>query len=181
MAQNGGYYVCSLPHAAKIRNKGEYNAYPVTIVPTVDIGEMMLRCMDNLIYTDTFGYHLNGSYRPGEPFTITFDPIKTVETCVYYKLKDTENLSRIYKSAFQSESTNTTIEFSDGKWEWKNNEGALINKGEYQESSEYKGLIALTTTSDSLAGNTNSYKTMMPLMFYLSGDQIYYPCFIKED
>ncbi|MBR3268988.1 MAG: hypothetical protein IKI58_09770 [Oscillospiraceae bacterium] len=188
LGKSGGYYSNILPPVEGIRNSIDFKAYPVSYFNVNEGGKMKLRCFDELLCTDTYGYQLKDSYRYGKSFTVTFDPVKTMETCPYYFLSGTEksqieeqieHRANFFRNAYKSDNTKTTIKFSNGKWEWKNSEGELINKGTYQESSKYKGLIALTTTSDSLAGRDVSYSSVMPLMFYLTGKDIYYPCFIK--
>ncbi|MBQ8922049.1 MAG: hypothetical protein IJ060_07815 [Oscillospiraceae bacterium] len=190
MSKDGGYYCSILPAIEQVRNAIDYSAYPVAYINSAEKGKMTLRCLGDLLCTDTYGYTLKDSYRYGKSFSITFDPVKTMETCPYCFISGTdesakkeqiEQRAEHIKQAYHSDSTKTTIKFSGGKWEWKNSEGDLINKGEYQESSKYKGVIALTTTSDSLAGNDTLFSIIPPLMFYLSGEDVYYPCFIKVD
>lgn len=156
--------------------------------------ECRLYSVDEFLCRKTAGVTLNGSYTTGEPFTISFnfvehernDPGSTYS----YRLRteSEEAAEEVLSSAADyvisqlgTDSIDTVIEFEDGKWQWLDSSGSLINSGEYRESTEYSGFTVMYMTEDSPSydGIVSRYD-FAPLMFYISGDSIYCPEFIRQ-
>ena len=97
-------------------------------------------------------------------------------------IEDIEKKIRADYKISSSDAVSSAISFSDGKWEWKNSSGSLLNNGSYQESKKYPGLIAMYTDSSSKRKESEfsldeGYAT---LMLYIADDgKVYYPYFAK--
>lgn len=153
---------------------------PVNIVDGEDVA---LRAIGDFLCVETYGFKLADDYKYGKNFVVNFNPIAAVKKDKYSRFNmmdgDEEQYQRIlqmYQKAF-GENLNTKIRFSDGEWAWIDGDGNIINTGEYQESRKYPGLVEMYVTSDS--ENNKTAIQLTPLFFYISGDEIYYPGFIK--
>ncbi len=143
----------------------------------------------DFLCVDTYGFELDGKYRAGDDFTINYDPIDAMTDFKYSGFYwdggfgdeiDEEIAQRWvnrYEISFKADDLDTTLEFSDGEWEWYNSEGDLINNGEYLESKDHKGLVYMFTTEDSEIDK----ETLGSMFFYIDDGEIYYPGFIKVD
>lgn len=147
-----------------------------------------LFAFEDILAAETYGISLDGSYKKGKDFVLSYDYIEmlTEDPYSYYSLRsesEKESALDTYKetakNAFSSDASDTTIEFSEGRWEWLNHEGELINNGEYQESSDYPGLIAMYVTEDSLV--TEAPNDITLTLLYLNGGKVYFPCFVSAD
>lgn len=145
----------------------------------------MLYAMDNFLCADTYGIELDGKYEKGKDFFLKHDiedVIRNDEQSSFFGLEDTdEYLQRNIERArvqYDCDDVETTIEFSDGEWEWFNADGGLINNGKYNESKDYPGLIMMCLDEDSK--NCPEYAIDTPLWFYIADDgEIYYPEYVK--
>lgn len=145
--------------------------------------------VDDLICVPTYGTELDGSYKYGKDFTIVYNAMDTFledEYSKYYVLgwdKDSQKVENL-RSTIESQlgsTDDTKIEFSDGKWKWYNSAGELINDGIYKESEEYKGLIAMFITDDSL-NCVKDFKILSPEFLYLDDSgKIWIPYMMKAN
>ena len=148
-----------------------------------------LYVVDDFLCTDTYGIELDGKYKRGKAFTLKHDLEDTIENDEQSRLlggneeKETylNRLIQIANSQYNCDDVETTIEFSDGEWEWFNADGGLINNGKYDESKDYPGLIMMYLDEDSK--NCPDYALYTyPLWFYIADDgEIYYPGYVKMD
>lgn len=145
-----------------------------------------MKTVDKFLCTDTYGIELKGKYKRGKDFTLEHDLEDTMEEDEQSPFKsesDPEELrDKIEERAemnYGCDSLESTIKFSDGEWEWFNDDGDLLNNGKYEESKDYPGLIKMYIDEDSEKCPDyamNSY----PLLFYIDDDgEIYYPAFVK--
>lgn len=147
-----------------------------------------LYTVNDFLCTDTYGIELDGKYKRGKDFTLKHDIEDTLENDEqsYYKGRDDEE-ELIDKAieraelAYDCDDVETSIEFSDGEWEWFNADGGLINNGRYDESKDYPGLIMMYVDEDSK--NCPDYALYTyPLWFYIADDgEIYYPGYVRMD
>lgn len=148
-----------------------------------------LYAVDDFLCTDTYGIELDGKYKRGKAFTLKHDLEDAIENDEQSSLlggneeKETylNRLIQIANSQYNCDDVETTIEFSDGEWEWFNADGGLINNGRYDESKDYPGLIMMYLDEDSK--NCPDYALYTyPLWFYIADDgEIYYPGYVKMD
>ncbi len=150
-----------------------------------------LYAVDDFLCTDTYGIELDGKYKKGKSFTLKHDLEDAIENDEQSHLLGYENeddaeelIDKAIERAEQAygcDDLETTIEFSDGEWEWFNADGGLINNGKYDESKDYPGLIMMTLDEDSK--NCPDYALYtFPLWFYIADDgEIYYPGYVKMD
>lgn len=148
-----------------------------------------LYAVDDFLCTDTYGIELDGKYKRGKAFTLKHDLEDVVRNDVQSHLLGYEdNAEELIdkaieraKSNYNCDDVETTIEFSDGEWEWFNADGGLINNGRYDESKDYPGLIMMYLDEDSK--NCPDYALYTyPLWFYIADDgEIYYPGYVKMD
>ncbi len=144
-----------------------------------------LKTVDKFLCTDTYGIELDGNYKKGKSFTLKHDLEDTLEkdeqSCV---TRDDELLERLLERAemnYHCDDLESTIKFSDGKWEWYNDEDALLNNGKYEESKDYPGLIKMYVDEDSEKHQDHAL-VLYPLWFYIADDgEIYYPAFVKVE
>lgn len=145
-----------------------------------------MKAAGDFLCADTYGIELEGDYKKGKDFTLKHDleeTIKEDEQSLYQFEEDKEEYLETQKERathfYNCGSLETTIEFSDGEWEWYNNAGELLNNGKYEESKDHPGLIMMTLDEDSL--NAPEYAlAIMPLWFYIADDgEIYYPAYVK--
>ncbi|MBQ4533680.1 MAG: hypothetical protein IJA18_00610 [Ruminococcus sp.] len=148
-----------------------------------------LYVVDDFLCTDTYGIELDGKYKRGKAFTLKHDLEDTIENDEQSRLlggneeKETylNRLIQIANSQYNCDDVETTIEFSDGEWEWFNADGGLINNGRYDESKDYPGLIMMYVDEDSKNYPDYALYTY-PLWFYIADDgEIYYPGYVKMD
>lgn len=145
-----------------------------------------LKTVDKFLCTDTYGIELKGKYKRGKDFTLEYDLEDTMEEDEQSPFKsesDPEELrDRIEERAemnYGCDSLESTIEFSDGEWEWFNDNGDFLNNGKYEESKDYPGLIKMYIDEDSEKCPDYAMYTC-PLLFYIDDDgEIYYPAFVK--
>lgn len=167
-----------LPFIRYARGVGSFNNdYPNT-----------LYAVDDFLCTDTYGIELDGKYKRGKDFTLKHDFEDTLENdeLSYNKGRDDEEelIDKAIERAehdYDCDDLETTIEFSDGEWEWFNADGGLINNGRYDESKDYPGLVMMYVDEDSK--NCSDYALYTyPLWFYIADDgEIYYPGYVKMD
>ena len=146
-----------------------------------------LYTVDDFLCTDAYGIELDGKYKRGKDFTLKHDLEDTLENDEqsYYKGRDDaeELIDKTIERAklnYDCDDLETTIEFSDGEWEWFNADGGLINNGRYDESKDYPGLVMMYVDEDSK--NYPDYAINCPLWFYIADDgEIYYPGYVKMD
>mgnify|MGYP006951550873 CR=1 FL=1 len=138
--------------------------------------------MGDVLCTELYGVELDGKYKLEKEFILEFDQLEVYEHGpVADANKDAlDRHEEIIEFQYHSDRTDSTIEFEDGEWTWYNHEGDVLNVGEYQESEEYEGLIAMYITDKSKNVLENFY-TEMPILLYLADDgNVYYPAFVKE-
>lgn len=138
--------------------------------------------MENVLCTELYGVELDGKYKPGKEFTLEFDQLEVYKHGPMADAsKDSlDQREEIIEFQYHCDRTDSTIEFEDGEWTWYNHNGDVLNYGEYQESEEYEGLIAMYTTDKSKKILENFY-TEMPILLYIADDgNVYYPAFVKE-
>ena len=170
-----------LPFIRYARGAGRFNYdYPNT-----------LYAVDDFLCSDTYGIELDGKYKRGKAFTLKHDLEDVIRNDVQSHLlgyEDEDNADKFIDKAieraelaYDCDDVETTIEFSDGEWEWFNADGGLINNGRYDESKDYPGLIMMTLDEDSK--NCPDYALYtFPLWFYIADDgEIYYPGYVKMD
>lgn len=145
-----------------------------------------LKTVDDLLCTDTYGIELKGKYSRGKAFTLEHNfeetmeddeqsPLKWDPDAEEYKVREEERAVVNYGC----DSLNSTIEFSDGEWEWFNDDGELLNNGKYDESKDHPGLISMYVDDDSKKSGAEA-QAVCPLLFYIADDgEIYYPAFVK--
>ncbi|MBR3759530.1 MAG: hypothetical protein IKK47_00860 [Ruminococcus sp.] len=146
-----------------------------------------LYAVDDFLCTETYGIELDGKYKKGKDFTLKHDLEDTIENDEQSPYKDTDDAEELIDKAleraerdYDCDDVETTIEFSDGEWEWFNADGGLINNGKYDESKDYPGLIMMSLDEDSK--NCPDYAITSPLWFYITDDgEIYYPGYVKMD
>ncbi|MBR6622842.1 MAG: hypothetical protein IKK91_02925 [Ruminococcus sp.] len=147
-----------------------------------------LYAVDDFLCTDAYGIELDGKYKKGKDFTLKHDLEDAIDNDEQSSLlganeeKETylNRLIQIANSQYNCDDVETTIEFSDGEWEWFNADGGLINNGRYDESKAYPGLIMMYVDEDSK--NCPNYAITCPLWFYITDDgEIYYPGYVKMD
>ncbi len=143
--------------------------------------------VDDFLCADTYGIELDGKYKTGKYFTLTCDledTMKNDEQLSYHWESDEEIIDKMLRYAkedYDCDDVETTIEFSDGEWEWFNADGGLINNGRYDESKDYPGLIMMYLDEDSKNCLDDALYTY-PLWFYIADDgKIYYPGYVKMD
>lgn len=150
--------------------------------------------VNDFICVPTYGFKLNGNYNKGDDFTVTFNILDTLKDDKYslwytqdwenHKESNGQTTAEKYMDIFKEQYGNlddTTLKFSNGKWEWKNSEGKLINNGTYLESEEHEGLIAmcLNDKSKNIGHHPARYS---PYFFYIdSAGTIWYPNWVKMD
>lgn len=201
---SGTYPMQCVPQIYVIDKNQDYGMYPTFMMKGSLMGRLtegdavFLKPMGKFLCVDTYGFKLDGKYKAGKDFEIVYNVYDTVYDDEYslYSVLRTDNdiverkLDYYYELGFEQddwdEDSDTTIEFSDGEWKWYNEEGHLINDGEYQESKDYPGLIMMTITEDSDRVDTDSgpwktYSNCAPLLFYIHDGQIYYPAFVKAE
>ncbi len=198
--ESGTYYVPCQPSPYANDRTPIFGIYPLFIDRNphekAEKDVVALEQHGDFLCVETYGFDLK-NYSKGGSFSITYNPTKTIQQDAYSRiyvdgLEDSaieKRMSYFYYSFGQDESaigTDTTLEFSDGIWEWYNSDGALINSGVYQESSEYPGLIMMSVTESSPALDQDieksSFTRSMPLLFYIAEDgEIYYPGFVRVE
>lgn len=144
-----------------------------------------LKTVDKFLCTDTYGVELDGKYKKGKSFILKHyleDTLaKDEQSCV---TRDDELPERLLERAemnYHCDDIESTIKFSDGKWEWYNDEDALLNNGKYEESKDYPGLIKMYVDEES-EKCPDYAKNTYPLWFYITDDgEIYYPAFVKVE
>lgn len=185
-----GSFVNPLLPSAYDSSMDTFNVIPFCITRDMKLNAespTMLKHNDDFLCIDVYGMKLDSKYKYGNDFTIKFDvlaPYVEDKYSVVNISEDKEVLEKIkmnLKNSItdNSDDFNTTIKFSDGKWEWYNSIGNLVNNGEYQESKQHKGFIEMYIANSSKFYHS-SYDD--PLLLYINhkGD-IYYPAFIKFD
>jgi hypothetical protein len=186
--ERGGYYGEILQPAALIDRPPAYYYFPcLSSISKSEPAVYKLKLQNDFLCTDAFGCKLDGSYQPGEDFTIQYDRIEALNSDPNYILVNQEHLEQniayqkdTMNNQWNTASTSTTVSFSNGVWEWKTADGNLINNGVYQESKQYPGLIAMTLSDSSAAGNEYTvFKTMIPVFLYVNEGKVYSPCLIK--
>lgn len=170
-----------LPFIRVITTGGSVNTdYPNTLI-----------FVDDFLCTYTYGIEIVGKYNSGEDFILKYDFEDAVENdeqtrLLNYKGKDGaeeyfNRLIKISKLQYKCDNVETTIKFSDGEWEWFNDDGGLINNGRYDESKEYPGLIMMYVDEKSKKSSKYALDTY-PMWFYIADDgEIYYPGYVKAD
>lgn len=162
--------------AADINTFGRHTELPNT-----------LKTVDDFLCTDTYGIKLNGSYENGKDFKLKhnfIDTLKKDEQSPYLYEDDPEewleHMTELAEKNYHCGDLNSTIEFSDGEWEWYNADDELLNNGKYEESKKYPGLIMMYLDEDS--EKCPVYAKSFPLWFYIDDDgEIYYPAFVKVE
>ncbi len=200
----GTYPMQCVPQIYMIDKNQDYGMYPTFMMKDTSMGRLaeddavFLKPMGQFLCVDTYGCKLDGKYKTGKDFEIVYNPFNAAydDECSRFAVRGMDNdetdkiLGYYYKIGFEQDDwdkdSDTTIEFSDGEWKWYNEEGHLINDGEYQESKDYPGLIMMTITEDSDRVDTDSgpwktYSNCAPLLFYIHDGQIYYPAFVKAE
>lgn len=150
-----------------------------------------LKAVDDFLCTDTYGIKLDGSYKRGKKFKLEHNLRDTIKNDPQSIINDRyreeapekwlERTTEMYLCQYGCDDFNSTIEFSDGEWEWFNADNKLLNNGKYEESEDYPGLIKMYIDEDS--EKCPEYAKMIyPLWFYIGDDgEIYYPAFVKVD
>jgi len=170
-----------------------YKLYPLYLdtysiidnYPTEE-SEIQVKVKNDFLCVDTYGLSLNTTYTHKAAFSLNFNYKKAMEDCKYsrlYRLDGTTDPDLIYtlQSIYgdSGEHYDTTIEFADGKWTWKNSSGNLINNGSYIESEKYPGLIEMDISEQSA---TYQLCNRSVTYFYIADDgRIYYPYYIKVE
>lgn len=144
-----------------------------------------LKTVDKFLCTDTYGIELEGKYKKGKDFTLKHDLEETLEEDEQsYIGSSEERLEETLERAemnYHCDDLDSTIEFSDGEWEWYNADDELLNNGKYEESRKYPGLIKMYIDEDSEKHPVYAENTY-PLWFYIADDgEIYYPAFVKVE
>lgn len=147
-----------------------------------------LKTIDNFLCTDTYGIELDGKYKKGKGFTLKHDlevTLKDDEQSPYqWEESPEEWLDNIIERAeknYYCDDLDSTIQFSDGEWEWYNANDELLNNGKYEESKKYPGLIKMYVDEES-EKCPDYAKNTYPLWFYIADDgEIYYPAFVKVE
>lgn len=142
--------------------------------------------MGDVLCTDLYGIELDGKYKTDKKFTLDFDQYKVLEDnprVIVAPEMDEMAITRQYGS----DTTDSTIEFEDGNWNFYNHEGELLNNGKYIESKEYEGLVAMYFTEESekskYFADDEKYAFFIskPIFLYFADDgEVYYPAFVKE-
>ncbi len=138
--------------------------------------------LGDFLCTQTYAFNLAGNWKKGEDFTIEFNQLNSFYEDEYSWF---QNMSEERKEQVEywishdigdfSGSYDTTIYFSNDKWEWYNSENELINNGKYQESDKYPGLIAMYVNDES----KNAIDAPTVLVFFIFEGKVYYPAFVK--
>lgn len=145
--------------------------------------------MGDVLCSEIYGFELDGKYKPGKRFTLKFDQLEAFRNGPAAEVYEDSLYQKedIIAAHYHSEKTDSTIEFDDGEWTWYNHEGDVINDGEYIESEDYEGLIAMYYTGESeKMGVEDPYIVYnmyaeKPIFLYITDDgEIYYPALIKE-
>ncbi len=145
---------------------------------------------------------LKGSYKKGKKFTVKFDPLapisddkSSIHNSIFNDMSKKELINYVIESDVPVNDDRHIIQlmfnligdlgegeiiFDDGKWEWYNGKGDLVNNGTYQESKDYPGLIGMYVDEDS-ERYIDSYSHVCPHLFYIDGKDISYPCMVKMD
>lgn len=148
----------------------------------------------NFLCRNTHGVELKGRYRYGKNFQLNynfFDCFMNEELSAYNLLSEEDRekklngMAECYAHAIDiswedMDDFDTTIKFGNGEWEWLDKNGNLINKGGYQESSQYKGLIVMYATEDSKVDH-RILMEQQRFFFLITDDGIYQPAFIKTE
>ena len=142
---------------------------------------------------ETYGLNVSGEYVQGEDFVLDFDQLAVYEEDPFAQHKSgsregvsLNDISKQIRSDYELNASggdiSSAVSFSDGRWEWKNSEGSLINNGTYQESEKYPGLVVMYTDSSSKHDeNSMGYQPgYLTLFLYISDNgEIFYPYFAK--
>lgn len=205
--QTNTYFVRCQPQISGIDRYVDYGMCPVPIlrreIRRTENEAVYLEKHGKFLCTETYGLTLESDYEHGKDFSITYnlhDMQMDDEYSLYYtyylaekSAEDYENYWNLHAPQMgfgESWKKDTTLQFSNGKWEWYNSEGDLINNGTYQESESYPGLIAMTIDEDSAKANFDednrsaentyrAYTNSMPLFLYIAENgEIYYPSHI---
>lgn len=147
-----------------------------------------LKTVDKFLCTDTYGIELDGKYKKGKGFTLKHDlevTLKDDEQSPYqWEESPEEWLEKKLRRAeidYNCDDLDSTIQFSDGEWEWYNADDELLNNGKYEESKKYPGLIKMYVDEES-EKCPDYAKNTYPLWFYIADDgEIYYPAFVKVE
>ncbi len=150
-----------------------------------------LKTVDKFLCTDTYGIKLAGKYKKGRDFTLKYnleDTVKEDEQLMYqikeveqsrYQIEENQEWLECAESFYHD--LDSTIQFSDGEWEWYNADDELLNNGKYEESKKYPGLIKMYVDEES-EKCPDYAKNTYPLWFYIADDgEIYYPAFVKVE
>ena len=163
-----------------VTHRAVNSSYKIKTEPSCDF-----KCEGDMLCIDVYGFELDGSYSSGKDFQVRQNWLR----CMNDDPMGNSDISagdRTFKAigdaigvedASDAGDYDCTIEFSDGRWEWYNSRNELINNGIYEESQEHTGLIAMYLTADSK--NQQKDRSYMPLTFYINGDDIYYPEYVK--
>ncbi|MBE6826512.1 MAG: hypothetical protein E7511_06490 [Ruminococcus sp.] len=200
MNEFGTYCEPCMPKVYGIDRFPVQGVYPIMIERNVtrkaEEEDVALEHHGEFLCVETYGFELD-TYTKGEAFSITYNPERTILLDEYsrYNMEGWDEaaidkqLGRYCSFFGQDESAigeDTTLEFSDGHWEWYNSDGGLINNGIYQESQDYPGFIMMSVEENSVAVDTDQEKATfthcMPLLFYIAEDgEIYYPAFVRAE
>ena len=188
------YSVPSLyPSISYFRNTPLDNVYPLYCdsflldVYRIEKTAVILKVKRDCLCVDTYGFTVKDQYAKGGAFSLNYNYKEAMEdnpNSRLYQNDGTINDWVIPRMRDKLEDTgsdyNTTIDFANGEWTWKNASGNLINNGVYSESEKYPGLIEMKLSEQSKVDNT-SYM-MYSAIFYIADDgKIYYPSFIKAE
>ncbi len=147
----------------------------------------ILKVKNDFLCIDTYGSSVQGKYARGKAFTINYNYKTAMEDCLYSSLYQTggttnpELITNMQSNLGDSgDRYDTTVEFANGEWTWRNSAGELINNGIYTESSKYPGLIEMQITDQS-AVNDSNYISIRVIFYIADNGKIYYPAFVKAE
>ena len=123
--------------------------------------------VNEFLCTETAGMILNGSYEPGNEFSISYD--FTAVTNDTYSRSDVKAQKLRQGAPNCLVNGTSTIHFTNNYWEWIDYQGDIIGKGTYTESSLYKGLIKYT----------DEEKKKSIFIYIDDSGQIWFPYMIK--
>lgn len=190
--KTGAYWKFAAPSMNADDKWNDFAVFPfIRTTKGVDINidySNTLKTVDKFLCTDTYGIELDGKYKKGKGFTLKHDledTLKDDEQSPYqWEEAPEEWLEKKLRRAeidYNCDDLDSTIEFSDGEWEWYNADDELLNNGKYEESRKYPGLIKMYIDEDSEKHPVYAENTY-PLWFYIADDgEIYYPAFVKVE
>ena len=177
------------PSYSMMRKKPQYYIYPLFCDGYSISGDIQgekpavkLKAKKDLLCLDTYGFTVTEQYTKGGAFSLNYNCKEAMEDNPYSHLKsDSSIISKIQNACGDSgDNYDTTIDFANGEWTWKNSSGEPINNGVYSESEKHPGLIQMKMKEHSLKCDVDYM--LFSTYFYIADDgKIYYPAFVKAE